>query len=101
MIDTLPNAVDMLLKNINQELRDSFKKVTMTTSWILQCYKVYTEILAPIFVIRINFATVTIKKLDNYKTVLVFYLQYQKNLEYVNTSIIHIKYLNINIQLHF
>jgi len=102
VIDTLPNAVDLLLKNIDQELRDSFKKVMMTTSWILQFYKVYTEILAPIFVIRINFATVTIQKLNDYKTALVFYLQYQKNLEYVNASIIHIKYLNINMPLlHF
>lgn len=88
---TLPNAVDTLLKNIDQELIDSFKKVMKTTSWILQCYRLYTEILDPIFVIRINFGSVTIKKLNDYKTVLVFYLQYQKNLEYVNTSIIHIK----------
>eukprot|EP00102_Acyrthosiphon_pisum_P027911 XP_016665121.1 PREDICTED: uncharacterized protein LOC100165334 [Acyrthosiphon pisum] len=91
MIDTLPNAVDLLLKNIDQELRDSFKKVMMTTSWILQCYKVYTEILAPIFVIRINFATVTIKKLNDYKTVLVFYLQYQKNLEIIKNDLNKLK----------
>jgi len=92
VIDTLPNAVDLLLQNIDQEIKDSIKKVMMTTAWILQCYKLYTEILAPIFVIRINFATVTIKKLNDFKTVLVFYLQYQKNLEYVNKYIIHIKY---------
>jgi len=89
VIDTLPNAVDLFLQNIDQEIRDSIKKVMMTTAWILQCYKLYTEILAPIFVIRINFASVTIKKLNDLKTVLVFYLQYQKNLEYANISILY------------
>lgn len=91
MIDTLPNAVELLLQNIEHELRDSIKKVMMTTSWILQCYKVYTDILAPIFVIRINFATVTIKKLNDYKTVLVFYLQYKKNLEIIKEDLSKLK----------
>jgi len=92
VIDTLPNAVDLLLQNIDQELRNNSKKVVMLTSWIFQYYKVYNEILAPIFVIRINLATVTLKKLNDYKTILVFYLQYQKNLEYV-IIYVHIKYL--------
>ncbi|XP_026804321.1 uncharacterized protein LOC113547929 [Rhopalosiphum maidis] len=91
MIDTLPNAVDLLLQNINQELRESSKKVIMLTSWIFQYYKVYNEILAPIFVIRINLATVTLKKLNDYKTILVFYLQYQKNLETINNDLNKLK----------
>lgn len=86
VIDTLPNAVDLLLQNIEQEMRGSFKKVTMITSWIFQYYKVYSDILAPIFVIRINLATVTLKKLNDNKIALVFYLQHQKNLEYGNMT---------------
>ncbi|KAF0765511.1 Uncharacterized protein FWK35_00003373 [Aphis craccivora] len=91
MIDTLPNAVDLLLQNIEQEMRGSFKKVTMITSWIFQYYKVYSDILAPIFVIRINLATVTLKKLNDNKIALVFYLQHQKNLETIKNDLNKLK----------
>ncbi|XP_025202297.1 uncharacterized protein LOC112599571 [Melanaphis sacchari] len=91
MINTLPDAVDLLLQNIDQESRDSSKKVTLITSWIFQYYKVYNDILAPIFVIRINLATVTLKKLNDYKAVLVFYLQYQKNLETIKNDLNKLK----------
>ncbi|CAH1738363.1 unnamed protein product [Aphis gossypii] len=76
-------------------MRDNFKKVTMITSWIFQYYKVYNDILAPIFVIRINLAAVTLKKLNDNKTALVFYLQYQKNLETIKNDLNKLK-----IELH-
>lgn len=90
MIDSLPNAVDLLLQNITQELEFSSKKITAIISWICQCYKVDSDILAPLFVVRTHLATIRYDELNEYKTVLVFYSQYKKNLKYVNT----IKYAN-------
>lgn len=86
MIDTLPNAVNLLLKNIDQELEESYKKVMITTSWIRQCYKVDNDFLAPLFVVRTRLATVRNDELSEYKKILVFYLQYKQNLKYADKS---------------
>lgn len=82
VIDTIPNAVDLLLHNITQELEYSSKKITAIISWILQCYKVDSDFLAPLFAVRTHLATVRYDELNEYKTVLVFYSQYKKNLKY-------------------
>lgn len=84
MIDTLPSAVDLLLTNIDQELEESFKNVMTITSWIRQCYKVDNDFLAPLFVVRTRLATVRNDELNEYKKNLVFYLQYERNLKYVD-----------------
>lgn len=85
VIDTLPDAVDLLLRNINQELQNGSEKIKMTTSWICRCYKVDSNcirrVLAPMFVVRTKLATVRNDKLNKYKTILAFYHQYRKNLE--------------------
>lgn len=87
VIDKLPSAVNLLLQNIDQDLEDVSKKVATITLWLRQCYKVDKDFLAPIFAIRIRLASVKVDDLNEYKRVLVFYLQYQKNLEYENTII--------------
>lgn len=81
MIDNLPNAVDLLLQNITQELEHSSKKITAIISFIRQCYKVDSDFLAPLFVVRTHLATIRYDELNEYKTVLVFYSQYKKNLK--------------------
>lgn len=84
VIDTLPNAVDLLLQNITQELEFSSKKIIAIISWIRHCYKVDNDFLAPLFAIRTHFATIRYDELNEYKTILVFYSQYKKNLKYAN-----------------
>lgn len=87
VIDTLPNTIDILLQNIDQELENSFKNILILTSWILKCYKVEYDLKAPLFVVRTHLVTIRSDELDNYKVVLVFYLQYKTNLEYINAII--------------
>lgn len=88
VVGTLPDTVDLLLQNINQELQYGSGKIKIITSWICRCYKMdnncIQRVLAPMFVVRTRLATVRNDKLNEYKTILVFYHQYQKNLEYVN-----------------
>lgn len=52
------------------------------TAWIRQCYKVDSDVLAPLFVMRTHLSTIRYDELNEFKTVLVFYLQYKTNLEY-------------------
>lgn len=87
VIDTLPNTIDILLQNIDQELEKSYKKILIITSWICQCYKVEHDLKAPLFVVRTRLVTIRSDELDKFKVVLVFYLQYKTNLEYINAII--------------
>lgn len=82
----LPSAIKLLLQNIDRELNTVLKNVNKITSWVCQCYKVDRDFLAPLFAIRTRFATVRNDELNKYKIVLVFYLQYKKNLEYVSIN---------------
>lgn len=86
-MDNLPTAVDVLLQNIDLELENSFKKVLAITSWICQCYKIDYNLKAPLFVVRTHLTTIRSDELDKHKEVLVFYLQYKTNLEYIYTII--------------
>jgi len=83
VIDSLPNAVDVILQNIDIELDVCYKNIIAITSWTRQCYKLDNDLLAPIFAIRIHHATIRSDELDEYKATLVFYIQYKKNLECV------------------
>lgn len=76
--------MNLLLQNIKQELENSKQIVKIITSKIRPCYKVDNDFLAPLFVVRTRLATMGYDELNEYKTILVFYLQYKKNLEYVN-----------------
>lgn len=87
MINTLPNAVGLLLQNVDGELKNGIETATIITSWIRQCYKVDDDLSAPLFVMRTRLATIRNDELDKYKIFLVFYLQYRRNLEYVNDLI--------------
>ncbi|VVC34559.1 Cilia- and flagella-associated protein 206 [Cinara cedri] len=87
IIDILPRGVEFLLENIDQELDIVIKNVNKITSWTIQCYKVDEDFLAPLFAIRIKFATVPTDELNTYKIALVFYLQYKKNLEMIKRDL--------------
>jgi len=87
VIDKLPNAVELVLQNIDRELDDSIKRATVITLLIRQCYKVDNDLEAPLFIIRTRLATITNDELDKHKIFLVCNLQYKKNLEYVNAIV--------------
>lgn len=85
MLDNFAKTVDSQLENIDQDIRDNTNRATKIASWIRRCYKVDDDFLVPVFVLRIHIATYGgDEAIDDPKTVLAFYQQYNKNLEYVN-----------------
>lgn len=83
MIGTLPDAVELLIRTVDQELMEVDEKSIAVTSRICQCYTVDDDFFAPLFAIRTRLATVRRDQLDGYKTALVFYQQREINLKYV------------------
>lgn len=81
VVENLSSAVGILLRNVDQELENSLKKVNRLTSLICQCYRIDSDIVAPLFAVRIRFAYTRSDELNRYKTTLAFYLQYKNNLK--------------------
>lgn len=95
MIKTLPDAVELLIRTVDQELTDLNDKSIAVTSRICQCYTVDDDFFAPLFAVRTRLATVRSDQLDGYKTALVFYQQREINLKYV-VNVVLLIYVGIN-----
>lgn len=85
MADDLPGAVDLLLRNVDGELEDVSNESETIVSQIRQCYRMDgdSDVVSPLFSVRVRLAAVGTDELNGYKTALVFCLQYKRNLKYV------------------